>query len=76
MRAEAFRSACYYAVREDFNAQNEPDFLEKNPRLDALIRRAIMYVKSPRKNKHACVQIEMIALVNCERRRKKPKPTR
>ena len=68
MNEKTFRKALYYMVREGFNADHFPGFIDI--RWDSLIRRGIRYFKNanPKKLPAMC-RIEIIELVRAERRR-------
>jgi len=68
MTADDFKGACYYAVREDFNAQNDPAYTEQNPKFDRLIREAIRFLNAAPEMPYMCL-VEAQAIANCERRR-------
>ncbi len=75
MEEKRFREALYYAVREDFNADISLGHVEKNQRLDALIREAVSFVEGlPKGAKipYPVSLIELIALANASNRRAQP----
>ncbi len=65
-----FKAGCYYAVREEFNATNDPGFVDRT--FDALIRAAIGYLERMAPRRSARFEISLIevdALAHCGRRR-------
>lgn len=73
MTPEEWRQGCYYAVREDYNNNRaDPDFkpagIEKNKRLDAMIRAAIQaFIDDAIPGPSSFVELD--AIYHCMRRR-------
>jgi hypothetical protein len=68
MSHKLFKKALYYMVREGFNADHFPGFIET--RWDSLIRRAIRYFKNTDPKKLPAIsRIEIIELIRAEKRR-------
>lgn len=68
-RPYTFSAGCYYAVREDFNCQRNPNHMDKG--MDHLIVAAIRHFETtPEKDLPEMAQIEVLALSNAADRRK------
>jgi hypothetical protein len=68
MNETTFRRALYYIVREGYNADHSPGFMDS--KWDPLIRRAIRWFKKTDPKKlPAMSRIEIIELIRAERRR-------
>lgn len=72
MSQREFETALYYAVREAFNNQHVDDtHIDANPKIDALIRKAISFVESRNaKIPFVWSMVECDALAGCSRRRR------
>ncbi len=68
-----FRKGCYLAMREGFNAEKSPGFIDK--KWDKLIRDTISLIENGEEEMpYAMSQIEVVGLAQAANRRKLPLP--